>query len=281
MRFRLIEANPEPAERFGYDEVAMRYADQRGVGVIVLYRMRRSAISISRLQAYSDVLLTEWDGRTFDVIRRPSSGSSVVHNDAEGDFSYTVALPLRKMPKTPSGIPDSQAFRIKYSCVPLREALDSLGIETDILGHNNIIVRREGRKISSNAYAGNKDFHKAGMVHGYVACNEGGRVLWDRLLGGGGDKVAFASEFGVSPGEVYKAVRDAFLDLGYSKKSGFTGEESRNMEQLVREVYGSEEWTLNAKDPRGLWSVRRTKSFPPCPELRPRYSQDTAQENQA
>lgn len=259
MRFRFVEARPEPAERFALDEVLLQYAGQTGEGVIALYRMSQNTISIGRKEPYADVKSAE-----IGVVRRPSTGNSVVHNDLGGDFSYSIALPMTAMPRRDNGLPDVLRFRDAYGAIPVREALRSLDIDAQITGNNNIMVG--DLKISGGAYAGRRGVYGAGLEHGFVACDEEGRPLWDRLLGSGSDRVAFASSFGVTPEEAYRAVREAFFRLGDTEERPLSGAELQAAQAIAQEVYRSSSWTREAQDPRGIWSVKNLRSVPPCVE---------------
>lgn len=266
VRFRFIECETDPFSRFAFDEVGMKYSGQQGEGLVVFYKMNSNVVSISRIQNYTDVDLNGAKRYKLPIVRRLTSGSSVIHNDVGGDFSYSVFLPMEELPKRGS-IPDSTQFRVKYSLDPIQIGLRKIGIETNLVGVNNLAIGKQ--KISSNSYASSKEVYNAAVVHGYIAYTAP-RDMWSTVLRDDASGLIGIKEVTDATAQnAYDSILEAFYQSLFAKDSytePWSGNEKTEATNLVSSLYANPNWTENAEDGRekSLWTVKRTRSLTSC-----------------
>jgi lipoate-protein ligase A len=87
------------------------------------YRWKPPCLSLGRFQPPGDVDWERCRREGVDVVRRPTGGKAILHLD---DFTYSIVLPPR------CDLPGSVVEAYAVVCTGIREALSSLGLETEI-----------------------------------------------------------------------------------------------------------------------------------------------------
>jgi lipoate-protein ligase A len=88
-----------------------------------LYRWEVPTVSLGRFQKIDQVDLTECYRRGFDVVRRPTGGRGVLHDD---ELTYSVVA------HTGDGVPRGVAASYRYLSAALAEAYRALGVEAEL-----------------------------------------------------------------------------------------------------------------------------------------------------
>ncbi|MCE5191474.1 MAG: lipoate--protein ligase family protein [Actinomycetia bacterium] len=104
--------------------VAARSADQVPPTLRV-YRWRVPTVTLGRFQSEDDVDLAYCRRRGFDVVRRPTGGRGVLHDD---EVTYSVAASLD------DGMPRGVSASYRVLCGALAAAYQLLGVPADLTG---------------------------------------------------------------------------------------------------------------------------------------------------
>ncbi|CAH1849963.1 Lipoate--protein ligase 1 [Convivina praedatoris] len=122
--------------------------------VFALWQNKRAVIVGQYQNTFAEVNQTYIDAHDVQVVRRMTGGGAVY--DDLGNICFTFFVPV----KTSAEV-DFQKF-----VRPMYDALQSIGIETEISGRNDLTI--DGKKISGNAQRYSK---------GYLSHH--GTLLWD------------------------------------------------------------------------------------------------------
>jgi lipoate-protein ligase A len=88
-----------------------------------LYRWEVPTVTLGRFQKLEQVDLEECDRRGFDVVRRPTGGRGVLHDD---ELTYSVIA------HTEDGVPRGVAASYRYLSAALARAYRTLGVEAGL-----------------------------------------------------------------------------------------------------------------------------------------------------
>jgi len=137
--WRLILDGPEDgAWNMAVDRAVLR-ARERGEAppTVRLYRWTRPTVTLGRHQSLDDVDVAECRARGFDIVRRPTGGRGVIHDD---ELTYSVVASVE------DGIPRGVAASYRVLCGVLVEAYRSLGVDATLTG------RPRGEKAAGACY---------------------------------------------------------------------------------------------------------------------------------
>lgn len=88
-----------------------------------LYRWRVPTVTLGRFQDVADVDLELCRERGFDVVRRPTGGRGVLHDD---ELTYSIVAGTR------DGVPRGVSASYRYLCAALAEAYARLGVAAEL-----------------------------------------------------------------------------------------------------------------------------------------------------
>jgi lipoate-protein ligase A len=161
--WRLIVDGPEDgAWNMAVDRAVLRARVRDEVPATVrLYRWRRPTVTLGRHQALDDVDLDACSALGFDIVRRPTGGRGVLHDD---ELTYSVVASVA------DGIPRGVSASYRLLCDALAEAYRLLGVPATLTG------RSRGDKAARACYlhATNADLSLG------VAKLSGSAQVWDR-----------------------------------------------------------------------------------------------------
>jgi lipoate-protein ligase A len=251
--FRLIESYARPGpENMAVDEALGIHAPE-GAPVLRLYTFSPATVSLGRFQrvATVDRQAIEADGLGF--VRRPTGGQAVLH-DAE--LTYSVAIARTHVNR----FLKREVYRLVSRV--LVQALSVLGVgaafsdvRTGAARHPNCfatvgeyeVVAPGGRKLVGSA----QTTHREGCLqHGSIPLNGSFRRVERYIRGAtpaaGTQPTSVGEELGreVSLSDLADAVKGAFdAEVGL-QPSVLSDRERATAEELCRERYASEQWTL-------------------------------------
>lgn len=125
--WRLILDGPEDgAWNMAVDRAVLR-ARERGEAppTLRLYRWTRPTVTLGRHQSLDDVDVGACAQRGFDIVRRPTGGRGVLHDD---ELTYSVVASID------DGIPRGVAASYRLLCGVLVEAYQALGVPAVLTG---------------------------------------------------------------------------------------------------------------------------------------------------
>src|SRR5438477_1903797 len=163
----MVDGHLRGAENMARDEAMLA----EGVPVARLYGWRPACVSLGRAQTEADVDLDAARTWGLDVVRRPTGGGAILHNETE--VTYAIVLPLDH-PGLPRDISGSFAFLSAGVVSALRHLGLPAEIETvpDNTRETLCYVRKQGtnvmvngRKISGGAQ---RRSDRAVLQHGTV-----------------------------------------------------------------------------------------------------------------
>ncbi len=141
MRWALIKNGAyDGITNMSIDKSLLDHVKKTHVPVMRFYQWKPSAISLGLYESPRDVDGDFCRKNNIDVVRRPTGGKAVYHD--EKDFTYSVAAPI-------SIFQNDVKMAYKTICGWLINALDDLGIKASLANTNDILV--QGKKISGNA----------------------------------------------------------------------------------------------------------------------------------
>lgn len=125
--WRLILDGPEDgAWNMAVDRAVLRARERGEVPPTVrLYRWTRPTVTLGRHQNLGDVDVDACARRGFDIVRRPTGGRGVLHDD---ELTYSVVASVD------DGIPRGVAASYRLLCGVLVEAYQSLGVPAALTG---------------------------------------------------------------------------------------------------------------------------------------------------
>ncbi len=151
------------------DEAMAVYAGLRGEALLRLYWFEPPAVTVGYFQRLEEAVdMGEAERLGVWVVRRVTGGGSVYH-DPSAELVYSAAVPEEWLPGS-----TREAFREILSWI--LDALDRLGVEAELSGVNDIVVK--GRKVSGNAQA---RLYGAVLQHGTILL-EARRDVMERVL---------------------------------------------------------------------------------------------------
>lgn len=161
--WRLILDGPEDgAWNMAVDRAVLRARERDEVPATVrLYRWSRPTVTLGRHQSVGDVDFAACLAYGFDIVRRPTGGRGVLHDD---ELTYAVVASVA------DGIPRGVAVSYRLLCGVLAEAYRSIGVPATLTG------RARGDKTTGACYlhATNADLSFG------VAKLCGSAQVWDR-----------------------------------------------------------------------------------------------------
>ncbi|GBG96862.1 lipoate--protein ligase [Lactococcus termiticola] len=120
--------------------------------VFALWQNKRAVIVGRNQNTFAEVNQDYIDSHDVQVVRRVSGGGAVYHD--EGNICFTFFLPVES----------SAQVNFKQFVKPMYDALQSLGIDAQITGRNDLEI--QGKKVSGNAqrYAGGYLMHHGTLL---------------------------------------------------------------------------------------------------------------------
>jgi len=180
-----------------------------------------------------------------DVVRRPTGGGAVYHDEA-GEITYSVVVSQEL-------VPADILASIRYITSGVVRALELLGVKAELAGINDVVVA--GRKISGSA-----QLRREGMIlqHGtllldvkpdmmFRVLKVAGEKISDKAIADVRKRVTCLRELGdFEFEEVRGALVQGFeLALGLKPREGrLTEWELREAERLKREKYSTRQWNF-------------------------------------
>ncbi len=203
------------AWNMAYDEALLNSCVRHGSATLRVYGFSPGAVTLGRFRPLSDVDLGAAERLRVDVVRRPSGGGTVFHDEL-GEVTYCVAVPLSWV-----GVAENLFRRV---CGSLAARLREMGLPATYKELNDVLIR--GRKVSGSA-----QLVRGGCVmqHGTLMYATRLDVL-RRLLPGAKNVTTLEAELGrrVSYGEALGVVVDAVTrGLGVeAREGGYSFEEA-------------------------------------------------------
>jgi len=241
VRWRFLPLEGDAAFNMALDEALML----GGRPTLRVYRFRPSAVTIGYFQRVSSsVDLEEIRRRGIDLVRRPTGGGAVYH-DEMGEATYSVTGPVDLFP---SGVEGS----MRFICEGVMNAIRKLGLEPEFAGVNDVLVG--GRKVSGSAQtreAGNLLQHGTLMYDTDLetlakVIRPPSQKLADKGIKSVLSRVTTLSKElgrGVTYEEVKEALIEGFSFLGEFEERGLDEEEWKLVERL-EEKYRDRRWTF-------------------------------------
>jgi lipoate-protein ligase A len=123
--WRLILDGPvEGAMNMALDRTVLRdVAAGEGCPTLRLYSWEVPTVTLGRFQSLEQVDMDVAARRGFDIVRRPTGGRGVLHDD---ELTYSVAA------RAADGIPRGVAASYRHLCTALAEAYRRLGVEAEL-----------------------------------------------------------------------------------------------------------------------------------------------------
>jgi lipoate-protein ligase A len=245
MLWRLVDSDLSSPQRSAACDEAMLLARQHRLvpNTLHLYRRERPTVSLGYFENVEEALDLEAVKRHGVELVRRVSGGSAIYTDP-GQIIYAVVIDSEMVPESPN-----ETFAL--ICGGIIKALDILGLKAEFKPINDVLVNK--RKISGSA-----QIRKAGVVlqHGTLMVDTDFDIMFDvlkmRKAGRSRDSVtSLAKELGQAPSmdQVKRALVDGFsstFDV-IIEKGVLTRFEERKIEELVREKYSLEDYTMRAK----------------------------------
>ncbi|MBN2821810.1 MAG: lipoate--protein ligase family protein [Coriobacteriia bacterium] len=125
MKWRLIIDGPVDGLRNMAIDRAVLHAHETGEAppTLRLYRWRVPTVTLGKFQKASDADLELCERLGIDVVRRPTGGRGVLHDD---EVTYSVVAGVRE------GLPRGVAASYRVLCGALVEAYHDLGVDADL-----------------------------------------------------------------------------------------------------------------------------------------------------
>ncbi len=216
----------------------------RSEPAIRFYRFSPTAITIGYFQSIEKAVnLRKALSLGIDVVRRPTGGGAVLH-DEKGELTYSIVVP--EIP----GEEVEKSFR--RICLGVVLTLEELGLEASFVPINDVIV--SGRKISGSAQTRRRGFI---LQHGTILYNTDLELMQElltppteKLLEKGvssvrGRVTTVSEQLGreVSFDEVLSAAIKGFSRaLGEELVPSNPTEDELNLTSELERKYGSEKW---------------------------------------
>ena len=159
--FRMIIDGPRSAAwNMSFDEAILEARINNVVpDTIRIYFFSPSAVTIGYFQKINEVVhMEETLSRRIDVVRRPTGGGAVFHDEL-GELTYSIVASEKIVGK-------DVIESYKRICEAVIEALKTLGLAAEYKPINDIVVN--GKKVSGNAQLRRKGFV---LQHGTVMYN--------------------------------------------------------------------------------------------------------------
>ncbi len=241
MRWRLLLVDGDAAFNMALDEALLL----SGRPTLRVYRFRPSAVTIGYFQSVENsVDLEEIEKRGIDLVRRPTGGGAVYH-DEFGEVTYSVTGPVDLFSK-------SVEESMNIICRGLINAIRRLGLDPEFIPINDIVVN--GRKVSGSAQTREGEFL---LQHGTLMYDTDLETL-ARLIRPPKQKLedkgiksvlarvtTLSRELGrkLSFHEVREAVIEGFSFLGELEEGELDERELRMLENLERK-YRDRRWNF-------------------------------------
>jgi len=245
MIWRLVDTDlGSPAFTAACDEAMVMARYHRIVpNSLHLYRRDRPTVSLGYFERIEESVDMEAVRRYNVQLVRRMSGGSAIYTDP-GQLIYAVVLDKETVPEGPN-----ETFELV--CRGIIKALDNLGLKSEFKPINDVLVNK--RKISGSAQTRKWDVV---LQHGTLMVDTDFdlmfKVLRTKKKGRPKDLVtSLANELGEVPtnDRVKRALIEGFSSVfNVEIMSGtLTHFEQRKIEELVREKYSKEEYTLKSQ----------------------------------
>ncbi|MCE5202994.1 MAG: lipoate--protein ligase family protein [Coriobacteriales bacterium] len=120
----IIQDRVDGALNMGIDKAVLTsVADGEAPPTLRLYQWRVPTVSLGRFQQIADVDREACERRGFDIVRRPTGGRGVLHDD---ELTYSIVASLA------DGVPRGVSASYRYLCAALAETYRDLGVPAEL-----------------------------------------------------------------------------------------------------------------------------------------------------
>ncbi|MWG35320.1 lipoate--protein ligase family protein [Halomarina oriensis] len=244
-----------------YDAVAAETAAAGGPRTVRVYRWSPSTLSLGYRNDPADVDWAFCEREGIDVVRRPTGGGAIYHDEV-GDVSYSTIAPA-------SELPGDLMETYDLLCEPLLTACAELGVPAGFAAesypelyepacylrelHPAHDVVYEGRKLSGNAQYRRRD---SIIQHGSLTFS----ARPERTLSCFVDPPVSADTFrervtgldehaALTREECVETLEEALGAWADAEVGTWTDAEHERAAEIAREKFGSEAWTCERVDP--------------------------------
>jgi len=260
--WRLIpeEAHPGPL-CMAYDAVAAETAAEGGARTVRVYQWSPSTLSLGYRTDPADVDWAFCEREGIDVVRRPTGGGAIYHDEV-GDVSYSTIAPADELPGDLMETYD-------LLCEPLLTACADLGVPAgfaeesapelyapacylrELHPAHDVVYR--GRKLSGNAQYRRRD---SVIQHGSLTFSARPERTLSCFVDPPVDAAAFRERVtGLdehadrSRAEVVETLEAALGAWADADERSWTDAEHERAREIASEKFGSEAWNRNRVDP--------------------------------
>ena len=246
MSWRVIPLETHDAfTNMAIDEaVSEAVASGKSIATIRFYRWKPSAVSIGYFQGmYDEVDVAKCKEQGVDVVRRRTGGGAVYH-DADGEITYSVAVPEKEL-----NLGITESYRL--ICGWIVGSLATLGIKAEFKPINDIIVG--GKKISGNAQT-----RRNGVVlqHGTILYDVDVDTMFsllkvpdekirDKMIAAVKERVTRVLDFAPVPRQkLYEALVKGFTEGKAWSFGKLTEHEKQRAQELAAARYTTDGWNF-------------------------------------
>lgn len=242
----------DPFYNLAFEEYCLKNLTQHP-RIMLLWQNENSVI-IGRYQnAQSEINQTVVKKENVTVVRRSTGGGAVYHD--LGNLNYSFITPAEKL----------SSVKLEIIAAPLLSALHKLGIEAEVQGRNDIVVK--DLKISGTA----QRLHKDRLLHHGTLLYDTDLSMLQKVLSVDTTKLSSKGVKSVlsrvtNIKEITKSNKttldfwqDLLGALPDREKITLTDEQLSEITKLADEKYASQEWTMG-KSP--AYTIRNSKRFP-------------------
>lgn len=242
MKWRLLELKTHDGfANMAIDEAILKSVENnQSYPTIRFYKWKPGCISIGYRQLISDINKNKCKRYSIDIVRRPTGGRAVFHQ--ETDLTYSIVLPENLLPIE---------FRNKITrshellCSFLVKALKKLGIDSAIYNVNDIKVNN--KKISGSVQNPIlAEGRKAVLQHGTFLLDYDEKFTKKLIKEFDiNSTISIKDLKDIKEAEIYEALKESFLE----DKEFYIGElskEEKNMVDYLKEnKYSKKTWLVN------------------------------------
>ncbi|MBD3191484.1 MAG: lipoate--protein ligase family protein [Candidatus Heimdallarchaeota archaeon] len=251
--WRLIWVN-EAADCYtnmGIDEAILNaVANNEVPSTLRFYRWKPSAVSIGYFQSMNkEVNIENCQKEGVDYTRRITGGGAVYH-DFEGELTYSLVT-KESNPKIPRDIVKSY----QKICTGIVNGLAKLGVPTEFKPINDIVLQKNGKKISGNAQTRRKGvvlqhgtiLRKVDVEKMFSILIVSDEKIRSKLISSAKERVSSLTQvLGVSPSfeEIQKSLTEGFeLALNINAiPSKLTNEELLDAKNIAKTKFSNKDW---------------------------------------
>jgi len=238
------------------DALAVSVAARRSPPVLHLYNYVPSVIVGRYQNVAASLRLDRCEARRIEVNRRTTGGGTVFMTPDQVAFGLFL-------PDDYPGLPNSVRGAFEFLAAGFARSLRDFGLEAEFQGRNDLAV--DGKKIAGLAISQDVDgltyFHTSLLVGFDLECmldilNLPTRKMLDKGISCFGQRMTTIREASgkvVTLEETQESVLRAmteYLSIGF-EPGPLTDEEAGQVEELLRERYGNDEWIYGQRAPKG------------------------------